>query len=40
LNEIREALKDATGKDKLSLQTAKKLLEQAPRLMEKTGGKS
>lgn len=39
LNEIKDLLRDATGEDKRSLQTAKKLLEQAPRLLQKTGGK-
>lgn len=35
LNEIRKALKGAKGKDKRSLQTAKKLLEQVDRLLNK-----
>jgi hypothetical protein len=38
LNDIREALKSATGKAKRSLQTAKKILEQAGRLLEKPKG--
>ena len=38
LNDIREALKSAKGPAKRSLQTAKKILEQAGRLLEKPKG--
>jgi hypothetical protein len=38
LNDIREALKSASGKAKRSLQTAKKILEQAGRLLDKPKG--
>ena len=35
LNEIKDALKKSAGKEKKSLQTAKKILEQAGRLLDK-----
>jgi hypothetical protein len=35
LNEIEEALKKATGKEKSDLKTAKKILEQVKRLLQK-----
>jgi hypothetical protein len=39
LNEIKELLRTASGEEKRSLQTAKKLLEQSERLLEKTKNK-
>jgi hypothetical protein len=39
LNEIKDALRTATGKEKADLQTAKKLLENIKRLMEKLGNR-
>lgn len=38
LDEIKDLLKHATGKEKRKLQTAKKLLEQGERLSEKEHG--
>jgi hypothetical protein len=39
LNQIREALKRAAGNERGSLQKAKKILEQADRLMDKVKNK-
>jgi len=39
LNEIKEALRTAKVADKRSLQTAKKILEQAERLLDKVKNK-